>query len=174
MPPRLVLEPATKSVRTVQQCIGHTQSGSRCKRRTARTSYCWTHLLKEQHLKIKPSQIPNTGLGLYTTIRRPARRMVTPYTGRPIQRPENTYTGDYVLQLNHSPQAPPYKYIDANQTTEAAGRFSNMARRRDHLTNNSKLWPDYRNHQAKIVATRPIPAGGEIRTTYGRNYSFPA
>ena len=170
MPPRLAMEPPTHSVRTSQQCIGHTQSGARCKRRTARTQYCWTHLLKEQHLRIKPSTIPHTGMGLFTTIRRPAGRMVTPYTGRQISRPQNTYTGDYVVQLNDVPRAPPFEYIDANHTTEAAGRFSNMARRQNHMTNNSKIWPDYQHHQAKIIATRPIPAGGEVLSSYGRSY----
>ena len=176
MPPRhhLQMEPETKSVRTSQQCTGHTKTGARCKRRTARTPLCWTHLKSEQHLQIKTSGIPHTGLGLYTTIRRPAGKMVAPYTGHIVTRPENTYTGEYVIQLNHPPQAPPYKYIDANHTTSGAGRYSNMARRRNHRTNNSRLRPDVQHpDRAKVMSTRSIPAGGEVLTTYGRSYSFP-
>ena len=171
MPPRPRQEPPTHSIRTVQQCIGHTKTGARCKRRTAKTPYCYTHLEKEQHLKIKPSQIPGAGLGLYTTVNRPARRMVAPYTGRQITRPANTYTGHYVIQLNEPPQAPPYKYVDANRTTDGAGRFANNARRQDHFTNNSRLRPDYQHPgQAKVVSLRPIPAGREVFTSYGNAY----
>ena len=167
MPPR-PQEPISRSIRRSQQCTGHTKTGARCKRRTARTSLCWTHLLKEQHLRIKPSQIPGAGMGLYTTIRRPPHRMIAPYTGRPITRPENTYIGDYVIQLNN---APPYKYVDANHTTDAAGRYANNARRRDHFTNNSHLSPDPAHpHQAKVVASRPIPAGREVFARYGDGY----
>ena len=164
MPP----EPISRSIRTSQQCIGHTKSGARCKRRTAKTQYCWTHLLAEQHLRIKPSQIQGAGLGLYTTIRRPAHRMIAPYTGRTITRPENTYTGHYVVQLTH---APPFKYVDSNHTTDGAGRYANNARRRDHFTNNSHLAID-RQHpsQAKVVASRPIPAGKEVFAKYGNAY----
>jgi len=125
-------------------------------------------LEKEQHLKIKPSQIPGAGMGLYTTIRRPAHRMVAPYTGRAIERPRNTYNGDYVIQLTSNP---PFKYVDANHTTDSAGRFANNARRRDHFTNNSHLAPDYRDpSKAKVVASRPIPAGKEIFAKYGNAY----
>jgi hypothetical protein len=110
-------------------------------------------------------------MGLYTTTARPAHRMVAPYTGRHITRPENTYTGHYVIQLNSPPQAPPYKYVDANHTTDGAGRFANNARRGDHFTNNSHLSIDRRpGGQAKVVASRPIPAGREIFTKYGGAY----
>ncbi len=162
------------SIRTVQQCIGHTKTGARCKRRTSKTPYCFTHLEKEQHLKIKPSQIPGIGLGLYTTVRRPAGRLVAPYTGRQIERPNDRYRGAYVIQLNHPPQAPPYKFVDANHTTDGAGRYANAARRRNHFTNNSRLRSDPQHaFQAKVISIRPIPAGKEIFASYGRDYVFP-
>jgi hypothetical protein len=107
-------------------------------------------------------------MGLYTTVRRPAHRMVAPYTGRAITRPENTYTGDYVVQLN---DRPPYRYVDANHTTSGAGRFANNARRGDQFTNNSHLSIDRQNpDQAKVVASRPIPANKEIFVKYGADY----
>ena len=169
MPP--VREPPTDNIRKSQQCIGHAKTGARCKRRTARSPYCWTHLEKEQHLRIKPSQIPGAGMGLYTTVARPAHRMIAPYTGRHVTRPEDTYTGHYVVQLNSPPQAPPYKYVDANYSTDGAGRFANNARRNDHFTNNSHLSPDRQHpNNAKVVASRRIPAGREIFARYGQGY----
>jgi len=161
-------EPISRSVRKSQQCVGHAKTGVRCQRRTAKTPYCWTHLLKEQHLRIKPSQIPQAGMGLYTTIKRPANRMIAPYTGRSIVRSNDTYRGDYVVQLNDSS---PFRYVDANFTTDGAGRFSNNARRRDHFTNNSHLSLDRQHpNQVKVVASRPIPAGKEVFTKYGADY----
>jgi len=94
--------------------------------------------------------------------------MIAAYTGRAITRPEDTYTGDYAIQLTHES---PYKYVDANHTTDAAGRYANNARRRDHFTNNSHLAPDRAHpHQAKVVASRPIPAGREVFARYGDMY----
>ena len=160
----------TRSTRSVVQCVGHTRTGARCKRRTARTHLCYAHLEKEQHLRIKPSNIPGAGMGLYTTVARRAHRMVAPYSGEYVTKPRDNYGGDYVVSLNSPPDAPPYKYVDARKTTDGAGRFSNNARRRDHRTNNSHLTPHPNSREAKVVASRNIPAGTEILTRYGNDY----
>lgn len=159
------------SIRKVQQCTGICKTGRRCRRRTAKTNECYFHLEKDQHLKIKQSQIPNAGMGLYTTIRRPAHRLVAPYTGRQITRPANDYRSHYAIQLTPNGRGPPYKYVDANYTTDGAGRFANNAKRRDHFTNNSHLAPDPVNRgMAKVTSIRAIPAGREIFAMYGRDY----
>ena len=159
----------SKNIRAVVQCCGRNKSGNRCKRRTARTPLCYQHLEKEQHLRVKKSQIAGAGMGLYTTVRRPPHRMVAPYTGSLHESNEDQgYGGDYVIQLNNRP---PYKFVDAQKTTEGAGRFSNMARRRDHFTNNAHLTADPKTHMAKVVSNeRPIAAGREIYTKYGNAY----
>jgi len=143
------------SIRKVQQCIGHTKTGARCKRRTSKTPYCFTHLEKEQHLKVKTSQIHGAGFGLYTTVRRPAHRMVAPYTGRSVTRDENDYRGNYVIQLNNNS---PFKYVDANHTTDGAGRFANSAVRGDHFTNNSHLSLDRQHHSSKSGSLSSHPS----------------
>ena len=160
----------TRTSRSVVQCIAHTRTGARCKRRTRRTNLCYAHLEKEQHLKIKKSTIPGAGMGLFTTVQRRAHRMVAPYTGEYVTRPQDNYGGDYVVSLNGPPQAPPYKYVDARKTTDGAGRFSNNARRQDHKTNNSHLSANSNSRDAKVVASRNIPAGSEILTKYGNDY----
>ena len=112
-------------------------------------------------------------MGLFTTIPRRAHRMVAPYTGEYVTKPQNNYGGDYVIQLNHPPQAPPYKYVDARKTTDGAGRYANNARRSDHKTNNSHLTAHANSREAKVVANRNIPAGAEILAKYGDNYWRP-
>ena len=160
----------THSLRTVVQCTGRTLSGARCKRRTARTNLCYAHLEKEQHLRIKPSTIRGAGMGLFTTVPRRAHRMVAPYTGEYVTKPDDNYGGDYVISLNAPPDAPPFKYVDARRTTDGAGRFSNSARRRDRRTNNSHLSANRNMRDAKVVATRNIPANTEVLTRYGNDY----
>lgn len=172
MPPRADVEEDpnfTKSIRKVVRCTGHTLKGAQCKRRTGKTQYCYSHLEKIEHVKIKKSTIPAAGYGLFTTVRRPARRKVVEYRGNKVSRPRNTLAGDYVLETTGA-HPPPYTYIDANHTTAGSGRFSNMAKASNHLSNNAKLSLDYRGHKANIVSTRAIPAGREILTSYGRGY----
>ena len=49
-----------------QQCIGHNQNGSQCRRKIILgTPYCFQHLEKIKHLQIKTSTIPNAGKGLF-------------------------------------------------------------------------------------------------------------
>lgn len=160
----------TRAVRSVVQCIAHTRTGARCKRRTRRTNLCYAHLEKEQHLRIKKSSIPGAGMGLYTTIPRRKNRMVAPYTGEYVTKPQNNFGGDYVISLNSPPNAPPYKYVDARKTTDGAGRFANNARRSDQKTNNSHLSANANSRDAKVVASRNIPAGSEILAKYGAQY----
>ena len=160
----------TRTVRSVVQCIAYTRTGARCRRRTRRTNLCYAHLEKEQHLRIKKSTIPGAGMGLFTTIDRRAHRKVAPYTGEYVTKPQDNYGGDYVISLNAPPNAPPFKYVDARKTTDGAGRFANNARRGDHKTNNSHLYTNPNSQEAKVVASRNIPAGTEILAKYGNNY----
>ena len=48
------------------RCTSQTQNGKRCKNRTRKSHKCWIHLGKEDNLRIKPSTIPNAGLGLFS------------------------------------------------------------------------------------------------------------
>ena len=160
----------TTAIRKVVQCSGHTLSGARCRRRTSRTNLCYAHLEKEQHLRIKKSTIPGAGMGLFTTVPRRAHRMVAPYTGEYVTKPQDNFGGDYVISLNAPPDAPPFKYVDARKTTDGAGRFANNARSRDRRTNNSHLSANRNSREGKVVASRNIPANTEILARYGHNY----
>ena len=159
--------------RRVTQCTGHTKKGlgPRCKRRTSRTNLCWTHLASEEGLKIKPSRIPNAGLGLFATKDFQIRKPVAPYTGRHISRPNEGYGGPYVLQL--PPYRTPFKYVDANRSTDGAGRYSNTSRRGNPGVNNSRLMPDPDDRNVgRIMSTTAIPKGREILTRYGPDYNW--
>lgn len=156
--------------RRVMQCLGHTKSGARCKRRTARGNLCWMHLDSEYHVKIKTSGIPNTGLGLYATKRFRKTERVIPYEGEQVTTNDPDYGGSYVLQTKTTP---PYKFIDAAKSTSGAARYSNMARHgRNNRVNNARLKPSNRNGTANIVTYKVIPNGHEILTDYGAGYDW--
>ena len=55
----------SQSIRDVLQCKSNTVK-KRCRKRTAHTSKCWIHLAKENNLRIKKSNIPNSGKGLFS------------------------------------------------------------------------------------------------------------
>ena len=157
------------SIRDVVRCNGHTKTGARCKRRTAKTKFCFTHLKSELHLQVKKSNIPAAGLGLFTTVPRHYDRkrhrgeVIAPYDGEIVESHNPNYGNDYALQIKRHPPT----FIDARKTTNT-GRWANNAHGGGQ--NNSNLKPDNRHQSAQIRAARNIPAGGEVLTAYGRDY----
>jgi hypothetical protein len=63
--PRRRRKTAKQSIRKSQQCLSNTQKDQQCRKRTAHTQKCWIHLAKQNNLRIKPSNIPNAGKGLF-------------------------------------------------------------------------------------------------------------
>ena len=48
------------------QCKAPTKHGARCKRRTRKGDYCWTHMENNLNVRVKPSTIPQAGFGVFT------------------------------------------------------------------------------------------------------------
>lgn len=133
---------------------------------TSKTKKCWQHLEKEDHLRIKKSSIPRAGDGLYTTVRRKKGERITTYDGQVVVNPPADWGGAYVLQLKKHPPT----FVDAKRTDSAPGRYSNNCRR-GQCVNNAHMRPTLqRGVQGSIKATRPIAAGKEVYTAYGRSY----
>jgi hypothetical protein len=148
------------SLRTVQQCIANTGKNQRCKKKTAKSPYCFIHLNKVEHLQIKKSTIPDAGLGLFATdpgFKKDKR--VVEYTGKVYSKPVK---GPYVLEVNK------HKYIDARRTSSSAARFAN-----DQMVtakNNSKFAIDRKNNTVSLKAVKKIKPGAEITVSYGKDY----
>jgi hypothetical protein len=99
------------SVRECTQCTATAQStGNRCKLRTCVSArYCWRHLITLEGLRIKPSTIPNAGLGLFTTKDRIRNEKLDNYkvgtvreTKREIDRRYGNEVGKYVWCANNA------------------------------------------------------------------------
>ena len=142
------------------QCESKSESGQRCKHRTTRSTRCWQHLKKEEHLRIKKS--PIAGLGLFATSAFPQGTNVAPYTGERVVTQDSKFGGDHVLQIKK------HTYIDARRTDTGAGRYANA--RLGAERNNAKLIYNTRTKKAYVQASKDIPAGVEVTVPYGAAY----
>lgn len=152
------------SVPVTERCAAITKSGQRCKRNTLRGIYCWSHLKEKKGLRIKTSNIPDAGLGLFTTVDRRKGEDIAPYTGDIVVNPPDNWGGDYVLQVKKNPPT----FIDGRRTNTGEGRYANALR--DGRRNNAQLILDRRRNAGKVRAVNNIRAGNEITVAYGRDY----
>jgi hypothetical protein len=129
--------------------------------------YCWQHRLKIEGLRIKPSTVPNGGLGLYAGREFSRGEQVTIYCGDIIegntQAQEEYKDSKYLLQLKEN------KSIDAARTNTADGRLVNDARGTVY-TNNVLFCISRGGNNVAIRANRMIKKGEEIFAAYGRGY----
>jgi hypothetical protein len=169
------IEPTASRLR----CVALTASGSRCRHWVVnRGNKCAFHLAKQDGLVIDESNIPASGLGLFTAVERKAGERVVPYDGARVKflgrKPSEAFGGSYVLQITAA------TFIDAESHASGAGRFINMCRpenakllkRSQHSLNNCHFEWDEAEERAWVVATEAIPAGSELLVDYGEQY-FP-
>jgi hypothetical protein len=164
--PKRSRKPKTQSVRKSQQCVSNTLKEQRCRKRTAHTQKCWIHLSRQDNLRIKPSNIPNAGKGLFAWKKPIARNtLISKYTGRKLSKKEldqkyGKGRADYAICNQRG------RCVDSTYTTDAAARFVNDSKGTS-FGNNSKI---NGKQIFKLKATRAIPANNEIFTSYGREY----
>lgn len=175
-----------------KRCKARTKKNNRCKKRTKRSQYCHIHLQSIEHLQIKPSKIPNAGLGLFTTqnIIRPRKKRNS--FSRPREPLITTYGGKI---RNYNPNKPYTvelsggRYLDGSKPTSSAGRFANNCTKTVKnicKSNNARLVVNNNKDPptVKMVATRNIyyekdnkrpnnnqtPPNNEIYLAYGPGY----
>jgi SET domain-containing protein len=124
--------------------------------------------LLEKQLKVKKSQLPNAGMGLYTVKAIPKGTRIVEYKGRRSKwvdvRDEDGKNG-YIFYINRN------HVIDALPTKKALARYANDARgftRIKGMINNADYVVD--GLKAYIESKREIPAGAEIFVDYGKDY----
>lgn len=160
----------------VEQCHGRTAKGQRCKRRSQKSGMCWTHLQKEQGLRVKKSQVEDAGDGLYAMKEFRRGNDITEYGGDRVvldAEGNNIETGrpwvsQYGLQIRQRPPT----FIDARKTNSAPGRWANTARGSE-FRNNSQLVYNSRGRKAHVRATKTIEPGEEIFVPYGPGFRIP-
>ncbi len=144
------------------QCEAKTQDGTRCKRRTCRTSeYCYQHLEKIKGLRVKPSNIPKAGMGLFTTKQRKKGSTVARYTGTVATKPKGLY----------SVALPKHTFMNSTSSQNAVGRYANTCRAKNKpgCNGNNARFAIHRGN-VSLKATNNIQAGREVFVSYGAGY----
>lgn len=153
---------ANMSILVSQRCVALNNNGLPCRNRTRRAHKCWQHLKRDEGLRIKTSDVPGAGLGLFATRQIRHRGHVVEYEGEDMTRKavDARYPGPalYVYCKNN------VQCRDARMTTSGPARFANdgIIRRR----NNARMVPGTYNLRAK----KSIAAGKEILWDYGPTY----
>jgi uncharacterized protein len=123
--------------------------------------------IKPQYLEIKPSQIPNAGLGLFTKVFIPVGSLVIEYKGVVTtwdavkEQIDNDYI--YYISRNH--------VIDAAPTPKSLARYANDAKGLTQLPgiNNNCIFKKMEG-RVFIKARANIQPGSEILVSYGKQY----
>ena len=142
-----------------QRCVANNKRGVMCGARTKVGQYCWNHLKQQEQLRVKDSQIPNAGKGLFAerVFRRHER--ITLYTGDWMGLVEDESGGAYALQVTRT------QIIDAARTNAAPGRWANDPRNTGRRAN-AKFCYDRSRRIASLKAMRRINQGEEILVSY--------
>ena len=170
------------------RCADHAKNGNRCKRRTVIGSpYCSTHLAYNHHLKIKTSNIPNAGKGLFAinplknadpnAVLFRNRQTIIRYNGEVIDAEElqaryGRYTAPYGLEVSEEGLPEEDRIYEDGACKRGCGNIANQAN--DVINNNSELTIHPREGWARLTATKNIKNGDEILCNYGGNYRYEA
>jgi hypothetical protein len=153
-----------QGIRKSQQCVSNTLKEQRCRKRTAHTQKCWIHLAKQNNLRIKPSNIPNAGKGLFAWKKSIPRARLFPSIR--VENKQKRISSKIRRRTARAICNKRGRCVDSTYTTDAAARFVNDSKGTS-FQNNSKIKG---NQIFRLKATRTIPANNEIFTSYGREY----
>lgn len=139
----------------------------RCMHDTLRGIYCHQHEKQLRGLRIMKSEIPDAGMGVFTTKVIPKGATVCQYTGDEVVEKDPDYANPYALQIKKKPPT----FIVADETNEPGeGRWVNDGR--GVLPNNAKLVYNKKSEMASVKALRKIEVGEEILVDYGEEYPW--
>lgn len=170
------------AVLSSMQCSHLKPDNTYCKRKVViGLPLCFQHTASDYKLKIKPSSIPNAGLGLYAydTTKEPGEVVfdynsrtregvrICPYYGQVID--EETlfsrygeYTAPYAIFLDNG-------LTEDNATKRGIGSLINH---KPQAQCNCYFLLDATDNRVYIVSSKKIKNGQELFVNYGRNYRF--
>jgi hypothetical protein len=154
-----------------QQCTAQTNSGAHCRQRTAIGQYCWAHLKSLEGLRVKKSDVPGGGRGLFAARALPAGKNI-PYTGDAICLRSDQAGGPYVL-ATRTDRAGNTSGVDAARRNAGYGRWVNDPRGTGKQANSKFVLHTPRDSQQRIASvrtTKAVAEGEEILVAYGNTY----
>jgi len=124
--------------------------------------------LLDQYLKVKPSTLPGTGKGLFTTVDIPKGSLITEYKGiittwKDVDHDEGRNLYIYYVSRNHVINAKGYKNAVAHFANDANGpiKVKGIKNNSDYIIKNKRVF---------IKALKDIPAKSEVLVSYGKEY----
>jgi SET domain-containing protein len=123
---------------------------------------------ESDYLQSKPSQIPNSGMGLFTTIDIEPGEIISKFIGEILTAKEYRTRkaageDDYFMNL------PSGKTLDCRMT-KCFAKYANDAEGLKTPFKNNSFISMNDEGDVVIVAKKPIRAGEEIFVSYGKNY----
>ena len=160
-----------------KRCEAHNVNLKRCGKRTViGLPYCWIHLLKLYNLRIKESNIPKLGMGLFAMNKKADNNAIIFKKGDTIIEYKGELIDEKELNKRYGDNTAPYGiqvkkdvYIDA-ACERGAGSLANHSKR-----NNAEfriLRKGRVNIGVKLVAVKNIKNNKEIFVDYGDEYEF--
>lgn len=154
------------------QCTAHKKNNAQCKRKCViGTPYCYTHLMYNEHLRIKESTIPNTGFGLFAMdpmaepdeIIFKSGKKITQYHGEIIDIDElieryGNKTAPYTIEIRED------DLYEDGAIERGVGAIANTKPNHNNATISI-----YRG-RASLKASKNIRNGEEIFLSYGRSF----
>ncbi len=157
------------------QCEAVKADGTQCRNRSCvATPFCWIHLMRERHLRVRESTIENAGKGLFAVLPNGhpndivfrKHDVIIEYAGEVITEAElnqryGNYTAPYALQSKH--------HIEDAACRRGAGAMVN------HATGNRvNVYFNYNldTEHFELIAKKNIRNGEEIFVNYGKVYRF--
>ena len=159
------------SVRDCVRCSAITAKVTRCTRSTCiYPGMCFQHFQARNGLKLAASNIPNAGLGLFTTRAIQPYRKISDYTGNIV--PDDEWVQN---QSAYGVQFDKDHTLDGRSTQTGIARYANECRKKDRLAgrcrgNNSQLRHTKQNTIILESKSRRIPANTKVLTSYGAAY----
>lgn len=160
-----------------ERCSANCKNGNRCRKTVViGLPYCYVHLLSVLHLRIKPSLVPDAGLGLFALD--PSKEqneiifrkddVIAKYDGELINRAELQHrygdnTAPYAIKISQD------KYIDAALERGVMSLANHGAGVRANIFFQA---PNYRQNTISVKALKNIKNNTELIVNYGKDYRF--
>ncbi len=157
-----------------QQCEAFTKAGNRCKKRVCiGVPYCYTHLLYNKNLKIKKSNIPNAGNGLFALNPKLENNAIIFKKGQIIANYEGEKLNQNNIDQRYGRYTAPYaiRWKKDNIIDAACKRgIASLANNNRGNINNAELISN--RNGAALKAKNNIKNNEEIYASYGSSYRY--
>lgn len=156
------------------RCKDKLKNGAQCKKRTVMgSSHCYLHLLYKHSLRIKQSELLNSGLGLFAMdpMNSDGNAIIFKKGATIIE-----YDGEIIdleeLESRYDDKTAPYTVKISKDVYEDGAKFRGVGTLANTYAGHNNATLSVYRGRAKLKATKNIRNGDEIYLSYGRAYQL--